>query len=132
MRREPRRGRGDERPGHARPRRRGGHGPEPAPPDMHAAVEQDQGQRDGDRILHRDMGQPGQLRPEVGGCGRGQQEERGRGNPQPLTDPAGQGRHDDHRRDGQDDHAERCHPGHQQPEWQGGSAQRAGTGRGIS
>ena len=35
--------------GRAYPCRRAGHGPEPAPSDLHAAVEQDQGQSDGDR-----------------------------------------------------------------------------------
>ena len=84
--------RGDERTRHPEPDDRCGRRAEPPPADPHAAVEQDDCQRQCDDPLdcrERQRAEPG---PDIRRHSRADQEERRSGNPQALADPAGQHR----------------------------------------
>ena len=81
---------GDEGPGDADPDRGHRCGPEPAPTDVQAAVEQDHHQRHRDHLLDGLGGHPPQARPQVR-RERGTEQEQRRGrHPEPFADPVGE------------------------------------------
>ena len=109
-----------ERPGDPDHDDRSGRGPEPAPADVHAAVEQDAHQCHRDDAFDRALGRRLQAGQDCHGDGGRSQEQRRRGDPDPGGEPVGEHRNDGRERQKQQELGEGADVGHELP-WCWGS-----------